>query len=194
MLFVQALFSKKEDSNEKESISAQNAAKTLAGYEGFSFFKASVKALEKGIRMIMFLILPALAWENLNFWRAVKKGVTVFKTHLSEFVTGFVLTGVATMIIFLPPTILFSIANQAKTPFPDWVWILTIIYLAFAWSYSIYLEQMFAAELYLWNMKWEKEVTKAQQKNVPAPSLRDVPKPSLLDEVRELVEKSSIIT
>jgi hypothetical protein len=46
---------------------------------------------------------------------------------------------------------------------------------------------MFAAKLYLWNLKWEKELVKAQAENKPLPSLNDVPKPSLLNEVSDLL-------
>jgi len=194
LLIIQALLSKKKGKGEKESMSAENAAKTLAGYQSFSLSRAFFKALEKGVRMVMFLILPAIAWENFSFWQSVKKGIAVFKAHLSEFVTGFVLTGVAAMIIFLPPAILFYISDEAEVSFPDWVWVATIIYIAFAWSYSIYLEQMFTAELYLWNRKWEKEVAKAQQEGRPIPTLREVQRPLILDEVYELIEKTEART
>lgn len=137
--------------------------------------------------MVVFLILPAIAWDNLSFWQSVKKGLVTFKSNLSAFVTGFVLTELASFIIFLPPVILFYISDKLKISFPDLVWIITITYIAFAWSYSIYLEQMFSAELYLWNHKWEKEVARAQAENRPIPTLNDIPKPSVLDEVNDLL-------
>lgn len=186
LLVIQALLSKSKK-REKESFSAENAAKTLAGYQKFSLSKAFFRALEKGVRMVVFLILPAIAWENLSFWKSVKKGTAVFKSNLSAFVTGFVLTGLASVIIYLPPALLFYISGELEVSFPDWVWVITIIYIAFAWSYSIYLEQMFTAELYLWNHKWEKEVAKAQAENRPIPTLNDIPRPSVLDEVNDLI-------
>lgn len=148
LTIIQALLSKKKKGrNKKESFTAENAAETLAGFQKLSFSQAFFKALEKGIRMIIFLILPAIAWENLSFWKSVKKGLAIFRAHLSEFVTGFVLTDMVVIIIFLPPAILFCISDVLEVSFPDPVWIATIIYIAFAWSYSIYLEQMFTAEL-----------------------------------------------
>lgn len=186
LLVIQALLSK-DKKREKESFSAENAAKTLAGYQKFSLSKAFFRVLEKGVRMIVFLILPAIAWENLSFWKSVKKGIAVFKSNLSAFTTGFVLTGLASAILFLPPAILFYISGEMEISFPEWVWLITIIYIAFAWSYSIYLEQMFTAELYLWNHKWEKEVAKAQSENKPIPALNDIPRPSILDEVNDLL-------
>ncbi len=188
LLVVQALLSK-DKKRERKSFSAKNAAKTLAGYEEFSFSKAFFKALEKGVRMVVFLILPAIAWENLSFRKSVKKGFAVFKSNLSVFTTGFVFTGLITAIIFLPPAFLFFISDKMEISFPEWVWVLTIVYIAFAWSYSIYLEQMFTAGLYLWNLKWEKEVARAQTENKPIPSLNDIPRPSLFDEVKDLLQK-----
>lgn len=191
LLVIQALLSK-DKKQEKESFSAENAAKTLAGYGSFSFSRVFFEELQKGVRMVIFLILPAIAWENLGFWKATKKGLGIFRAHLSVFVTGFVLTGLAAAIVFLPPALLFSISDGMEIAFPDWVWVVTSIYVAFAWSYSIYLEQMFIAELYLWNYKWEKEVVKAQQEGKPIPSLKDIPRPSLLDDIPSLMDKAVI--
>ena len=47
---------------------------------------------------------------------------------------------------------------------------------------------MFTAELYLWNMKWERKL-RAQAEGKPIPSMREVPRPSVLDEVHELINK-----
>lgn len=188
LFILQAIFSKAKE-RKKESFTAENAAKTLAGYETFSISHAFFEALEKGVRMIVFLILPAIAWENLSFGKAIKKGIGIFKVHLSEFVTGFVLTWAAAVIIFLPPGILFYISDKLEVTFPTWVWVITIIYIAFAWSYSIYLEQMFTAELYLWNLKWEKQLEEEKRAGKPLSKLRNVKRPSVLDETPELLEK-----
>ncbi len=188
LLLLQALLSR-DRKTERESFSAENAAKTLAGYRSFSLSQAFFEALQKGVRMVVFLILPAIAWENLSFWQSAKKGLAVFRSNLSAFVTGFVLTEFVAIIIFLPPALLFYISDELEVTFPDWVWLITIIYIAFAWSYSIYLEQMFTAELYLWNHKWEREVAKAQKEGRPIPTLNQVPRPSVLDDVHELLEK-----
>jgi len=174
----------------KKPFTAENAAKTLAGYQNFSLSRAFFEALEKGVWMIVFLILPAIFWENLSFLKAIKKGIAVFKTYLSEFVTGFVLTWMVAIIIFLPPGLLFYIADELEIELPTWVWIITIIYIAFGWSYSIYLEQMFTAELYLWHLKWEKKSEEEKKRfGKPLSKLRDVKTPPVLDEVPDLLEK-----
>jgi hypothetical protein len=186
LFIIQVLLSKNNNKN-KSVLNAERAAKTLAGSGKFSLSTAFFKGLEKGMRMIVFLILPAIAWGNLSFWNSVKKGWSVYKSNLSTFATGFVLTGFANFLIFLPPTIIIYFSTGAEIVFPDWVWFTTIVYIAFAWSYSMYLEQMFTAELYLWNLKWEKEVKKAKAQNKPVPKINDIAKPSLLDEVHDLL-------
>ena len=140
--------------------------------------------------MVVFLILPAIAWEDLDFFKATKKGLWVLKTNLSAFATGFTLTYLAATIVFLPPGLLFYITEKLELTLPEIVWYLTLLYIGFVWSYSMYLEQMFTANLYLWNMKWEKEVEKAKNQGKPLPELRDVPRPDILDDVPDLLEKS----
>jgi hypothetical protein len=67
-------------------------------------------------------------------------------------------------------------------------WTVVFIYIAFAWSFSIYLEQMFCAELYLWHLKWEDAIRVAKQKGRKGPtSISQVKKPCLLDEVNDLI-------
>jgi preprotein translocase subunit SecG len=184
---LEAIFSKRKE--RRKSFTVENAAKTLAGYGNFSPSSAFFRELKRGVRMIVFLILPAIAWENLSFIKAIKKGLGVFKVHLLEFVSGFVLTWLAEVIIFLPAAILFHISDNFEVTFPTWVWVITIIYTGFAWSFSIYLEQMFAAGLYLWHLKWEKQIEEEKKLGKPLSNLRDIKRPSLLDEVPELLEK-----
>lgn len=191
LLCLQAFFSRGKK-GEQEEFTAENAARTLAGSRSFSLSAEFFRSLNKGVRMIMFLILPAIAWENLGFRTALRRGFAIFKAHLWEFVAGFVFTEGATMIIFLPPFLLFFISGQMDAHFSDFVWYLVILYIAFAWSYSIYLEQMFTAGLYIWHLKWEENIELAQKEGRPIPSMEDIPMPSLLDEVPELLKNSSI--
>lgn len=188
LTLAEAILRRKEKS-EKEELSARNVAKTLGGYEKFSWWGLSFDLLNKGIRMAVFLIMPAFAWQDLGFINSIKKGFAVLRAHLMEFATGFTLTYLASVIVFLPPGLLLYITGKLDIALPDWIWVVTIIYISFAWSYSLYLEQMFTAELYLWHLKWEKEYEKAEKTGKKLPTLRDVPKPSILDEVSDLLEK-----
>jgi len=116
----------------------------------------------------------------------VKKGLTVAMVHKGEFLTGFVLTELAAIVVFAPPGLLFFLSRRFGVAFPDFVWVLTIVYCCFAWSFSIFLEQMFVAELYRWHLRWEEAFTTAQQSGHQPPTLQEVPRPSVLDTLPDL--------
>lgn len=184
LTLIEAILSKKR-SGDNEALTAQNAAETIADYRYFSFSSAFIEALQKGVRMVVFLIMPAIVWQNLGFFDATKKGLAVLRTHLSDFGAGYALTYAAAAIVFLPPAIIFELGtgrhgNPPLMHFPDSVWLGTIIYMGIAWSFCIYLEQMFMAQLYLWHMKWEESVAKAKLNHQPLPNFNDVARPELL--------------
>lgn len=192
LTLLQAIFSKRRrKSGSSESFSFENSAKTLAGYGRMSVSRSVFFGLKKGVRMIIFLILPGIAWENLNFFQATKKGLAIFRTHLAEFLVGFAVTEGVALLIFFVPGMIFYITGEMEIALPDYVWTIVIIYIGFGWSYLIYLEQMFAAELYLWNTRWEKAFAEAQAAGGQLPRLSDVPRPSILDEVGEFVDNLS---
>ena len=180
---VEAILSRGSDEDDIDDegasdFNAENVARTLAGAEKFSLTAAFFDALKKGVRMVAFLMYPAIAWEKLSVIKSMKKGIAVASTHKIEFATGFVLTELAAGIVFLPPAILFLLSGKFDVSFPDVVWFGTMIYCAFAWSFALFLEQMFVAELYLWHMHWEQEVTNAKASGRPEPALADVKRPS----------------
>ncbi len=182
---IEAILSRRKESNDDNPLTAQDAAATIAGFHDFSFSAAFIEALKKGVRMVVFLIMPAIVWENLGFVAATKKGLSVLRAHLGDFGSGYALTYAAAAVVFLPPGIIFELGTgrHGRPPlihFPDSVWVGTIIYIGLAWSFCIYLEQMFMAQLYLWNMKWESKVELAKEKNLPVPEFHSVDRPELL--------------
>jgi hypothetical protein len=48
------------------------------------------------------------------------------------------------------------------------------------------MQQMFAALIYMWNLKWLNAARKAKAKGEPVPSLSDVKPPNLLDNIPDL--------
>lgn len=179
------LSSDKNDSSDDDSMTAENAAKTLASFDDFSFSEAFISALQKGVRMVTFLILPAIAWENLGTYKAMKRGLAVFRAHLGLVATGYALTYVAAAIVFIPSAIVLWLGtgkhgHPPLVHFPSYVWDATIIYMGFAWSFSIYLEQMFMAQLYLWHLRWREAVSAAAAEGRSAPKFDSVPQPVLL--------------
>ena len=192
LTLIECILSKNRG-NDDADFNAENAAKTLAGYGTFSLSRAFFDALEKGVRMVVFLILPAVAWNDMGVVAATKKGFSVLRAHLGDFARGYALTYAAAGIIFLPPGIVFELGtgrhgNPPLIHFPDLVWFGVILYIGFAWSFCMYLEQLFMAQLYLWNMKWEAAQAAARKQNLPLPLFQDVDQPFLLAKAPSLLD------
>lgn len=190
LTIVEALLSKRD--RRDDEFTAENVARTLADYRDISLSVALIKALEKGVRMVVFLILPAIVWERRHLPNAVKRGLGALKGHIAQFATGYALTYAAAMVVSLPPAIILELGtgrhgNPPMIVFPQWVWIAVIVYIGFAWSFSMYLEQMFMASLYSWQMNWEEAATEAVRRGEPIPAVKKIPIPQLLDlpELRE---------
>jgi hypothetical protein len=190
---IQALFRRRSSSSKDEDFTAQNAARTLAGMDSsFSLSGAFFEPLKKGLRMIVFLILPAIAWEELSPIAATKKGLSILRAHVAAFATGFVLSEATSTFVFLPAFIVILLSQKFDVVFPEAVWLGMIIYCAFAWSFSLYIEQMFAAELYLWHLKWMEASEIAKKNKKSPPQFRRVKPPSILDDVPELVKLRNV--
>lgn len=184
---IQALMRSDDVSQKDGTLSPQNAAEALAGYIphfGLSdlFFESSKDAL----RMIVFLILPGVAWEGLWPMEAIKKGLHILKAHLSIFATGFVLTEMAGITVFIPISILIVFA-QWKYPISNYTWCAAILYSGLALSFVFFLQQMFAAQLYLWHLKWLKAAESAKASGQPLPKLKDIPEPVIFHDVPEFL-------
>jgi len=193
-LIEAALSRRDEDDGNDAELDAQAAAEALAGFGSFSLSSAFFEALKKGVRMVVFLILPGIAWEDMNFVNATRKGLAVLNAHKGHFARGYALTYAASAVAFLPPSILFMLGTgrHGRPPpihFPDSVWAAAIIYIGLAWSFSIYLEQMFGAQLYLWHLKWERKFEVAELSKRPLPSFEDIEPPALLTKVPNLFEQ-----
>lgn len=180
--FFDALTGKAKRISNQSGFSAQDFSQSMSGVdqEGNAVGNLFFAALQKSMRMTVFMILPAIALENLPLGAAFKRGVAIMKAHASRFALGFALTSGAAAIIFLPSTIILELSDKGNVQFPDIVWYINLTYMAFAWSYSIYLEQMYTAELYIWHLNWEKAIKEAQLAGNPAPRLSEVPMPSLI--------------
>ncbi len=169
-----------------EEKSLKNVAMTLGGYQEFSLSAVFFEALRKGVRMITFLIFPAIAWERKGIVASTKKGISVATTHFKHFAAGYALTWFAAFLIFLPASLLIWINGKFEVDYPDGLWIAIIIYIGFSWSLSMLIEQLFVAELYLWHLIWEKEKNTATDRGDPEPSLEDVKRPSIIDGVPDM--------
>lgn len=185
LTLLQALF---EDDDRDRDYSPEAAARTLAGGDA-SLLSLSIDALKKGIRMIVFLILPAIVWEDRGFRDGVARGYEVFRENIVAFATGFTLTYIVAGFIFLPAAVVLELSSEEVIRLTGSQWYLVIGYIGIAWSFTIYLEQLFTADLFLWHVEWEQAVEAAEANGEPAPDIRDVPRPSILDEVASLSER-----
>jgi hypothetical protein len=183
---IEALF--EDDSRGEEDYSPENAARALAG-EDTSLLGAGIDALKKGIRMLVFLVLPAIAWEDRGFRGAVRRGYDIFRENIVAFATGFTLTYIVAGLLFLPVSLLLWTVSEGLMTLSPTGWYLVIVYIGAVWSFSIYLEQMFVADLFLWHKEWEQAVSAAEREGRDKPSIRDVPRPTLLDDVASLQER-----
>ncbi len=189
LITVAEMMIRPKDSGNDQQATPEGIARTLGGDGAFSISGAFFDALKKGVRMIAFLIFPAIAWEQEK--RPIRRGLGVARSHKTEFASGFVLTEIAAAIVFIPPAIVFAIADNTDVVVSDDVWVTVIVYCGFAWSFSLLLEQIFTAELYLWDMKWREACAAAKKIGQPLPKLGDVPRPSILDDRAELLPSSS---
>lgn len=146
-----------------------------------------VKLLEKGMRMLVFLILPAIAWENQWPWSATKRGMSAISLHLTPFAAAFVLSDLVTYLILAPVVFLFSVKDFIGLHLQNGIWFWLLVYMALGWSFTLFIEQWLAAELYLWHMKWQKACQIARMNQQAIPQLSDIQPPSILDDVSELL-------
>lgn len=184
---LEMMFRRKDSDNTYNENSYENMAKTLSGYQSFSLSGLTFDLITSGVRFVVFFIYPSIAWEDEGPINAVKKGFAGIKNNISEFVIGFFSIEAVAALIFLPPGIMFFLSDEMGFVFSDTAWLCVILYSAFATSLYWYLQQMFAALLYMWNMNWNRAVKKALENEMPIPNIQDIKKPDLLDNIPDML-------
>lgn len=187
LAIVEAILSQKDDDADR-NYSPETAARVLAG-DGGSIWTAGIDAIQKGVRMVVFLMMPAIAWEERGLVSALGRGREILGSHPSTFVTGYSLTSLVSAVVFLPVGALFAWVD-AGNAIPDLAWYGVIAYVGLSWSFVVYLEQLFTAGLYLWHLEWERAAAAARLDGDPVPTMADVPRPSLLDDETSLAVDS----
>jgi hypothetical protein len=182
---VEALLTREdnEDDTADAALDAESAAEALAGDAAFSFSATFFGALQKGVRMVTFLVVPAIAWEGLEVVEAARRGIDILRENKAEFARGYALTYVATFAAAIPAAFVLLLGSSRHGPpvvaLSEWVWASLIIYLGLLWSLSIYLEQLFMAQFYLWHLTWERAVREALDQGKAMPELIDTPCPEM---------------
>ena len=152
---------------------------------GTSTAEAWFDTLLKGLRMGLFLTLPAVAWENAGPIAALRRANRLMNRHFGSFLGAMALSALFVAIVGLPVTIGWLAA-------PEWMRShlpIVIGAAAILWVLKIYLEQMMMAELYLWARcsEWD-EFRKAQDplgRREPAAEIV----PSLFNGIPDLKER-----
>jgi hypothetical protein len=102
--------------------------------------------LTKGLRLTVYLALPAIAWEETSSYKAVRRAIRIIRTQFASFLGALTFSGLFFALVGLPMGLVAYFA-------PDWIqlhWRPLLIYSAMMWTLKTYLEQMMMAELYLW--------------------------------------------
>ncbi len=167
----------------EDRFSLENAALTLSGMEAQdgnyyapSSLRMMIKLFKKGLRMVAFIVLAAIAWEKIKPVTAMKKGLAALNAGYSEFVKSFGLTWGFQASLMIP-LLFVLLPTMLGASFPDLLWIVIIIYIGFAQSLGMLVEQLSMAHLYLWFKTFENE--KKEQKAAYDTGL------SLMDAIRE---------
>lgn len=186
LLIIQALLSR--DREDPSDPSSKNIAATLSGQgASMSIWQYGIQLLRKKLRMVAFLTIPAVSWDDLNAKQAIDKSFHVVRGNFPQFFSGFLLTEAAAIIIFLVPGICFLIESKGLVEFSDTAWNILTLYCVIGTSVYYYLEQMFCAELYLWHRKFERAVFQAEKAgDAPPTRMSDVSPPSILDNIPDL--------
>lgn len=165
------LSSKKDDEDDdgKPEFSAKAAVGTMLGADRkFSLSRAFIDALKKGLRMFVFLIMPAIAWEDLGPIAAVKKGTKTLRNTKGHFLAAYGLTEVFFLGVLLPPCLIYTLDDKLSLALPEPFWWFVLIYIACATSLTYLIEQLYVAQLYLWHINWEKDCARLKaQKKIP---------------------------
>jgi len=154
------------------------------------------EGLQKAVRMGVFCVLPAVAWEGLGVWPAIDKGKAVARKMLVDLGVGYVGSWAAGYLLWVLfgalPLLAYKHFRPAaiSTSSPTfYLWIAYVAGLLLVISaYTFYVEQVYCAMLYLWYLKWEFRVRDARAQGKPLPEIEAIACPSLLDDVAEFGE------
>lgn len=171
LLILRVLTSRKNSSSKAEP-SMEDAAKTLGGVNSgpIGWSSLGISMLEKLLRLVSFLALPGIAWENKGPFQALGESINIIRKNPIQFLSVYTLTGVAATIMSLPLIPIF-VGVKEGIEYSHLTWTLVLLYEGIIWSLSIYLEQMMLALLYQWHMKWVAAGEIGSLSSVPRPQI-----------------------
>lgn len=143
----------------------------------------------KSYRMMVYLTIPGIAWKNLSLKSASKDAFEVVKKNELDFsiLTGLTLSIYATSVPLIIQTLLQR--PDVYMFFPSWAWMAILGYALFVFCMISFVEQLIAADLYLWYLKWKKVCANSRETNFIEWSMWSVEKPSVLDGIPEFIRR-----
>ena len=184
LLIVEAMIEAGKSKNRKSRSRSKSFSfeSTVRDSDGGSVFFDFIK---KGLRMGVMLMFAGIAWEELSSKDAYRKGIRLYKTNMATMLTGVSIGMLIQFLIMIPVGIMVYLADEGMQ-FSETAWMIAFFYGGFAWSLNIFVEQMFAAEIYLWNRTYEIELEKAKAKGEKLPTLKSTKMPSFIDDIQSL--------
>ena len=149
-----------------------------------------VDMIQTGVRLASMTILTSIAWEPLNPFKAMSKGISVYRNHFGSIVMGVGLSNLLKIVMFLPSFLVIIFVNNMYGEIPLGAMIVVMIYFGTVWAISLMVEQIYVAELYIWYMGYEKEKRVAIKEGFDVPeSMTKVKRPSLFDDVADFQDE-----
>jgi hypothetical protein len=151
----------------------------------------SLRAACDAMRMLVFCSLPALAWEvGGSPLGAVRRGLAVARRHKAEFGVGLLLSDLAAQIAFLPFAGV-AVAYIQGVDLPEVAWLGAVALSLLLWTFVMLVQQLYAAELYVWHLLWEDASAHAVAAGKAPLAPDEVTRPSLLDGIPALAAVGS---
>ena len=187
IIIIEAILSKAKKENNSKDVNYESVSRTLWWWNSkFSWLWLWLDVIKDLLRLSVFLSVPSILWrKKWTFW-AIWEWMKIIGKHPWEFLWIFGSMFFIGILMWIPLAIIFTMSDNWYQ-FPDWVWILTIIYEWIIWTFYMYMEQMSATLLYLWHYKWVTKNKKSENwEKIP---FKDIEKPSLTDDYYEFTWK-----
>ncbi len=156
LALLDALLSAGERKAEEKAFSPKAAVGVLLGADQtWSLSRALLDGLKKGVRMFVFLLLPAIAWEDLGPLAAFRKARTVLADIRPQFLAAYALTELFAAVVLLPAAALYFVERRLPLGLPESVWWAVMLYTVCAVSLTYLVEQIYIARLYLERLRGE---------------------------------------
>lgn len=147
------------------------------------------RIVESGERVVQdymlmraFLLLPAIAWEDLDYVAAGERVERILKVAKGNFGSGFIMYNYLLVLLYIPVLGIAYLGGKGMLPFSGAFLIGVLVYILALPYYTMSIQIIYAASLYDWFLQYEAHQTKLSLEEARDLQLDDVPLVHLLDE------------